>query len=120
MPSLQRAFVQRETFDPTNAAHLESFDTFIKTGNWGDIQFYVELPYNEVPMTVLMKYVEHQRQVKRETEDARSQRFAARTNLVRMPANVSIAEQRKIRMAQAQETSARTMERIELDAQARN
>ena len=67
--------VPREMFDPSDARHLASFDVFIRTGNWGDVQFFPVLPYDDVPMTVLMAFAEHQRQVKREDKEQRSQRF---------------------------------------------
>jgi hypothetical protein len=48
--------VARTTFDPNNKKHQESLKTFLATGNWGGIQFYVEEPYTTVPMTVLTKF----------------------------------------------------------------
>lgn len=48
--------VNRVTFDPSKKAHLESVKTFMETGNWGDIQFFCEYPYTDVPMTVLTKF----------------------------------------------------------------
>ena len=56
---LRHAAVKRETFDPTNAEHLESLKTFLETGNWGKTQFYCEFPFSNVPMTVLMKFASH-------------------------------------------------------------
>jgi len=78
-----RTPVPREFFDPTNERHLASMDAFIKTGNWGNVQFYPELPYAEVPMTVLMKHAEHVRGIKRETEEARQARLSSeKPNLI--------------------------------------
>lgn len=78
-----RCLVAREFFDPTNPKHLVSMDTFIRTGNWGDVQFYPELPYIEVPMTVLMKYVSHSRGVSRETDEEREARLSQKAELLR-------------------------------------
>lgn len=52
---LRRARVYREEFDVNNKEHLLSLDTFLKTGNWGKIQFFAEAPYVTVPETVLRK-----------------------------------------------------------------
>lgn len=59
MSYLSRFRLRREYFDPKNAAHVASLKIFIKTGNWGEIQFFPEQPYENVPTTVLMKYAEH-------------------------------------------------------------
>jgi hypothetical protein len=56
---LTKALVQREKFDPLNKEHLKSLDKFVNTGSWGHVKFCAELPYVEVPMTVLMKYAKH-------------------------------------------------------------
>lgn len=83
MPNLlKKPFVNRQTFDPTNQTHIESFEYFIQTGNWGDVQFFAELPYNEVPATVMMKFCEHTLGVQRETQTDRSHRISKRPNLV--------------------------------------
>lgn len=67
--------VRREIFDPRDKEHLESFKTFLRTGNWGVVQFYPELPYIEVPMTVLMKYSTHMLKVTTETRIQRQDRI---------------------------------------------
>ncbi len=51
--------VRREFFDPTNHEHLESYQTFLKTGNWGKVQFHEEFPYVTVPETVSRKFALH-------------------------------------------------------------
>jgi hypothetical protein len=79
---LNRAFVTRAYFDPTNAEHLESLKSFVRTGNWGSIQFHAELPYVEVPATVLMKYAQHTLGAKPETVIERGQRLAAKLSLI--------------------------------------
>ncbi len=48
--------INRADFDPTVQRHLDSLKKFLETGNWGDIQFFCEYPYTDVPTTVLMKY----------------------------------------------------------------
>jgi hypothetical protein len=65
--ALRRASVKRMAFDPTDPAHCASLACFIQTGNWGDVQFYCEHPFTDVPMTVLMKYAGHQLGVSRLT-----------------------------------------------------
>lgn len=76
---LRRArLVNREIFDPTNEAHIESFKIFLRTGNWGDIQFYPEVPYTEAPATVMAKYSRHVLGVTVETVVERADRLAAR------------------------------------------
>lgn len=82
---LREPLINRAKFDPTNPTHLESFKIFLRTGNWGDIQFYSELPYIEVPMTVLMKYAEHKTGVNRESAIERSERLNSKPNLKRLP-----------------------------------
>lgn len=69
MPVLTHSLFKREIFNPKNTKHLKSFDHFVKTGIWGDIKFHAELPYVEVPTTVLMKYAQSQRKVVRQTAE---------------------------------------------------
>ena len=73
--------VNRQFFDPTNEEHVDSLKVFLRTGNWGDIQFHDELPYIDVPMTVMMKYMRHQLNVTPETADEQRARFAANPRL---------------------------------------
>ena len=47
--------IKREIFDPAKRVHRESLDHYLKTGNWGSTQFFVEAPYATVPETVLRK-----------------------------------------------------------------
>lgn len=65
--ALRRHTVNRVSFDPSSESHLDSFDMFLRTGNWGDIQFFCEHPYTDVPMTVLMKFAMYKQSVQRET-----------------------------------------------------
>ncbi|MBT9138554.1 MAG: hypothetical protein DDT31_01120 [Syntrophomonadaceae bacterium] len=51
--------VNRVIFDPTNDSHIESFKTFLETGSWGDVQFYPEAPYIDVPATVMVRFSRH-------------------------------------------------------------
>lgn len=76
--ALRKASVNRTFFDATSDAHLESFRVFLRTGNWGNVQFYCEHPYTDVPMTVLMKYAMHQEGVQRETATERALRLSAK------------------------------------------
>lgn len=54
--SLRSKPITRVIFDPTNHDHQLSLKQFLNTGKWGNIQFYAEHPYSDVPMTVLVKY----------------------------------------------------------------
>jgi hypothetical protein len=84
--SLQRAqLVNRELFDPTDASHVASLMVFLQTGDWGEMQFYPELPYIEVPMTVLTKYACHTLGVQREGQAEREARLAATKPDLRYP-----------------------------------
>lgn len=67
--------VKREIFDPENSAHVASLKHFLRTGNWGEIQFEAELPYIEVPMTVVMKYARWVLNVEVETAGQRDARL---------------------------------------------
>lgn len=78
---LMRGRTERVFFDPTNNEHLESFKLFLRTGNWGKVQFYPELPYLEVPATVQTKYALHSLGVKPETRVEYNARIATK-NLV--------------------------------------
>ena len=82
---LKQPLINRQKFDPTNDSHLASFEVFMRTGNWGDIQFFTELPYNEVPMTVLMKYAEHMSGVSRESVAERNARIDAKPGIMHLP-----------------------------------
>ena len=79
--ALRKASINRTSFDPSLESHLESFRIFLRTGNWGDVQFYCEHPFTDVPMTVLMKYAMYQENVVRETAIERSARLESK-NLV--------------------------------------
>jgi hypothetical protein len=74
--ALRRASVNRTSFDPSKESHLESFRIFLRTGNWGEIQFYCEHPFTDVPMTVLMKYATHRENVCRESASDRAARLS--------------------------------------------
>lgn len=68
--------VIREMFDAANPLHVESLESYLRTGNWGDIQFWSELPYHDAPSTVLAKFARHQLGVKAESPIEREQRMA--------------------------------------------
>ena len=78
---LRKASVNRVSFDPQNEVHLESLQVFLRTGNWGAVQFYCEQPFTDVPMTVLMKYAMYQENTYRESTADRNARYAT-MNLV--------------------------------------
>lgn len=77
--SLRKPLVEREFFNPDDPRHLASLDVFLKTGNWGDIQFYPELPFIEVPITVLTKFAMHARVVAPESATEREERISKKT-----------------------------------------
>ncbi len=49
----------RVHFDPKNMTHLQSYQTFLNTGSWGDIVFHMEFPYDSVIETVTRKFANH-------------------------------------------------------------
>lgn len=57
--TLRGTRVRRENFDPTNAEHLDSLRKFVSTGSWGEVKFFAEAPFTEVPATVMMKFAAH-------------------------------------------------------------
>lgn len=58
---------KRAFFDATDPEHCASLRQFIKTGNWGEVQFFPEFPFTDVPMTVLMKFAGHHLKTERVT-----------------------------------------------------
>lgn len=46
----------RTYFDPANKLHCASLKVYLETGSWGDVQFFPEYPYTDVPTTVLAKF----------------------------------------------------------------
>jgi len=66
---LRRASVNRQNFDPSNKEHLDSLKSFISTGNWGDVQFYCEYPFTDVPMTVLVKFARSRLEAHSQTDE---------------------------------------------------
>lgn len=77
---LRRQSVVRTFFDPSLQSHLDSLDVFLRTGNWGEVQFYCEHPYTDVPMTVLMKFALYEQGITRETGAERNARLALKAN----------------------------------------
>jgi hypothetical protein len=110
---LKQPQVNRQKFDPANPLHIKSFQYFIQTGNWGDIQFFAELPYNEVPMTVLMAYAQATLGFKRETVAERNARIDARPGIIHMPPFEMPKAARARRTAELVEVNARLQEQIE-------
>jgi len=74
--ALRKAGSYRTFFDPSKQSHLDSFDVFLKTGNWGEVQFFCEAPFSDVPMTVLMKFAMYEQGVTRETPAETQLRFS--------------------------------------------
>lgn len=70
----------RTDFDANNPVHLDSLKKFIQTGVWGDVTFYCEYPFTDVPMTVLIKYAGHMLGTERETAATRLDRLNASSN----------------------------------------
>lgn len=58
--SLLTSRPQRVHFNPKDKAHLKSLQTFLETGQWGEVKFAAEAPYINVPEYVLRKYSAHQ------------------------------------------------------------
>lgn len=96
--SLRKPLVEREFFNPADERHLASLDVFLKTGNWGDIQFYPELPFIEVPVTVLTKFAMYARGVAPETMSEQTERLAKKTL---SPVRFETKEDRVARLARS-------------------
>jgi hypothetical protein len=74
--------VARTFFDPANPDHCASLKHFMEQGTWGNVQFYPEFPYTEVPMTVLAKFVAYHLKVETKSSAVRAAEAAAnRSNL---------------------------------------
>lgn len=56
---LRANLIRREEFNPKNKEHLKSYQNFLKTGNWGAVQFHCEFPYVTVPETVSRKFANY-------------------------------------------------------------
>ena len=80
----QATIVRREVFNPKLKRHVDSLKIFLRTGSWGDVKFYPELPYVEVPMSVMVKYLRHSLKVDVETAAELAARMAAK-NIVSDP-----------------------------------
>ncbi len=107
---LRQAHVRREVYDPRNDDHMLSFIHFLRTGNWGEIQFLAEAPYTDVPMTVLMKYAQYTQGAPRETTEQRAARLEAIPHLIQFPkpkTQAQIAEERAAALLVSNEVLAR-------------
>ncbi len=105
---LRRAkLVERQEFDPKNKKHIASLEHYIRTGNWGEIQFFAEVPFVEVPMTVLMKFASHVLKISRETTVERDDRLASLPDLVRFDVLQTPAEMRAATVQRLSETNAK-------------
>lgn len=103
--TLRRPLVERQYFDPTNEEHLASMDCFLRTGNWGAVQFYPELPFIEVPATVLTKFACHQRGVALETDIERAGRLATKELVPAVAPETRIERRRRLNAANAKITA---------------
>lgn len=99
--TLRQPLVERAHFDPTNPDHLASLDAYLQTGNWGAVQFFPELPFVEVPITVLTKFAMHQRKVRSETEAERKVRVATKPLIVRQAPETREQKQERLLRASA-------------------
>lgn len=101
--------VRREIFNPENQIHIDSFKTFLRTGNWGDVQFYCEVPYEDVPATVMMKFAEFELNVVRETAKETQDRLSAKTDLIRA-VPLTAAQEADEKRARLAETNRKMLE----------
>jgi hypothetical protein len=76
------ATVNRQTFNPKSTAHVKSLEIFLRTGTWGDVSFFIEAPFTDVPTTVLTKFALSKLNVTPETAAERMARYAAKNVLV--------------------------------------
>lgn len=88
----QARLVQREIFNPKSKRHVDSFKVFLKTGNWGAVQFFPEVPYIEVPMTVMVKYLRHTLGIQVETAAELAERMTTH-NIKPFPASQTKQDQ---------------------------
>lgn len=112
--SLRKHSIERTNFDPNHIAHIASLRKFIETGNWGDIQFFCESPYTDVPTTVLMKYCSYQLNVQRFSLSQQSEYLANKKLETYKVETMGEA------MAQRQETNNRTRELLLMNDAASN
>ena len=86
---LRNVSSHRVAFDPTNPEHCKSLKKFLETGNWGNVMFYPEYPYTDVPTYVLAKFAAHHLKAKRKTSaEAALERGRARIT-VKVPIEVT-------------------------------
>ena len=57
----------RAAFDPRNEKHVASLKHYLETGSWGDVMFFLEHPFTDVPTYVLTQYTSFMLGAKRET-----------------------------------------------------
>jgi hypothetical protein len=86
--SLRQPLVERQTFNPEDPTHIDSLKTFLRTGNWGAVQFFAENPYTTVPTTVLMKHACHTLGIVIESDTERRRRLGEK-ELVQIKPNES-------------------------------
>lgn len=72
----------RVAFDPAKKSHCASLKSFLETGKWGDVMFYPEYPYTDVPTYVLAKFACHALKVQRKTSAAQLQFAESRARAI--------------------------------------
>lgn len=99
--ALRRHTVNRVLFNPEDQRHVDSLKVFLRTGNWGDLQFYCEHPYTDVPMTVLMTFAMYELNTTRESHAEHAERLA------KMNLSVYVDETTEQKIARLADTNAR-------------
>jgi len=89
---LRQVSNHRVSFDPSKKAHCESLKSFLETGRWGNVMFYPEYPYTDVPTYVLAKFACHALKVKRKTS-AETQLENARRQVTQPVQPVDLADE---------------------------
>lgn len=74
----------RAAFDPKNEKHVASLKHYLETGSWGDVMFFLEHPFTDVPTYVLTQYACHQLGASRETPAEKAVRMHGR-HLIEVP-----------------------------------
>ena len=58
---LEKILTVRAEFDPENPEHLAELRYFVEHGKWKfTCPFIAEEPYNDIPVSCLVKYAKHQ------------------------------------------------------------
>lgn len=98
--ALRQHLASRVVFNPLNDEHIKSLKEFIRTGNWGDVRFFAEAPYTDVPTSVLMKFAS---QVLGESRNTLAQQSAHLSSKNLVLSEVEAPEARAARIAKSNE-----------------